>query len=344
MFAMPAPLLPRRLAHHALAKTLLLNPLFRRQPRAHLVQAGPQRTIVNRVADTHHRAPEQGRIERIVGLDFLAGEPLERGRQLFSLRRGQFYRRTNCRFRNTLTLAQHLLKRRGDLRNQLRAPVIGNHEQEIANDLARAQALDDFLDDFMFGLHADRRACQERAQFRRLCVRRAKISELLRRRLARALLQGDVRQRVCVLQARRLQFGIPPRLFTKLLINPACVCAVSCLARSDSAPSTASFAATAFNSSRAVRSSASISALAAAAIFSMSARVAVRMRSTSAAASRSANARSSETSFSKFPSFVSASRSSASATALALSALVIAEPIASARWRKNRGAFLTHSQ
>src|SRR5215472_607006 len=325
-------------------KTLLRHPLFRRQPRAHLVQAGPQRTIVNRVADAHHRSTEQGRIEQILRLDFLAGEPLERGRQLFFLRRGQFYRRTNFRFRNALTLAQHLLEGCGDLRNQLRAPVIGNHEQEITNDLARAQALDDFFHDFVLRLHVDRWACQERAQFPRLRVRRAKISEFLRRRLARTLLQGDVRQRVCVLQARGLQFGIPTRLSTKLLSNPACVCAVSCFLSSDSAPSTARLAARAFNSSRAVRSAASISAFAANAIFSMSERVAVRMRSTSAAASRSANARSSATSFSKFSSLVSASRSCASAAALALPALVIAEPMASARRPKNRGAFFQHSQ
>src|SRR5207249_9802624 len=77
-------------------KTLPSNPfLFHRQPRAHLVQAGPQRTIVNRVADAHHRPAEQGGIERVLRLDFLAREPLERGGQLFFLRGGQFYRRRN---------------------------------------------------------------------------------------------------------------------------------------------------------------------------------------------------------------------------------------------------------
>src|SRR5207248_11540317 len=96
-------------------------------------------------------------------------------------------------------------------------------------------------------------AHEKRAQFCGLRVRCAKPFQLLGRRLGRTLLLRDVRQCVCVLEARGLQLGIPSRLFTKLLINPACACAVSCSASSDSAPSTASFAASAFNSSRAAR-------------------------------------------------------------------------------------------
>ena len=123
-----------------------------------------------------------------------------------------------------------------------------------------------------------RRARQKRAQLRGLRVRRAKFVELLGSRIGSALRQRDIRQRIRVLEARGLQFGLPSRLFTKLLISDSCACGVSCLASSDSAPSTARFAASAFSSRRAARSAASISAFAAAAIFCASLCVAARRR------------------------------------------------------------------
>src|SRR5579859_615338 len=340
MFAMPAPSLPRRLSHYTVAeKRCCESPLFRREPRAHFVQTTPQRAIVNRVANAHYRPAQQSRIERVFRLDFLARHACQRRRQLFLLRRGQFHRRSDLRFGHTLSLSQNLFKCRNNFGNQLRAPVIRNHEQEIADNFGRTDTAGNLFNHRVLCFDADRRACQKRAQLRRLLIRRAKTLQLLGSGLGGALLQGDIRHRVCVLEACGLQFGIPSRLFTKLLIRPACACAFNCLTRRASAPSTASFAATAFNSSRAARSAASISALAAAAIFSRSDRVATRIRSTSAAASRSAKARSSVTSLSRFASFSSASLYCASAAAFALPALVMAELMASARPWKNPGAF-----
>src|SRR5947207_12756356 len=179
----------------------------------------------------------------------------------------------------------------------------------IADDFAPAHARGDFLDNRVFGLNANRRARQKRAQLGGLRVCRANFVQLLGSRIGRALSQRDIRQRVRVLEARGLQFGLPSRLFTKLLMSDSCAFGVSCLTSSDSAPSTARFAAKPFSSSRAARSAASISAFAAAAIFCISLSVAARRRSTSAADSRSAKARSSATSFCRFAILVSASRS-----------------------------------
>src|SRR5712692_390906 len=236
------------------------------------------------------------------------------------------------------------MKRLDNLGNQLRAAVVRQHKQKIADDFARAQSRRDFLDDRVLGFHTHRWARQKRAQFRRLLVSPAKFVQLLGSRFRCALSERDVRHRVRVLEARGLQFGLPSRLFTKLLINDSCAFGVSCLARSVSAPSTARFAASAFNSRRAARSAASISAFAAAAIFWASLCVAARRRSTSAPASFSANARSSATSFWRFASRVSASRSCASAAALALVALVIAELTASALFRNTGGSNLPKTQ
>src|SRR5712664_1589933 len=180
------------------------------------------------------------------------------------------------------------MKRGDNLRNQLRAPVVGNHKEKIADDLARTQPGRDFLDNGVLGFHAHRWTCQKCAQFAGLLVRRAKVVKLLGGRLGGALSQSDVRHRIRVLEARGLQFGLPSRLFTKLLMSDSCAFGVSCLASSVSAPSTARFAASAFSSRRAARSAASISAFAAAAIFCASVCVAARRRSTSAAASFSA--------------------------------------------------------
>src|SRR5258708_19089880 len=236
------------------------------------------------------------------------------------------------------------MKRGENFRNQLRAPVVRDHEQKIADDLARAQPGRDFLDDGVLGFNAHRRACQKRAQFGGLLVRCAKILKLLGGRLGGALSQSDVRHRIRVLEARGLQFGLPSRLFTKLLMSDSCAVGVSCLTRRVSAPSTARFAASAFSSKRAARSAASISAFAAAAIFCASVCVAARSLSTAAADSRSANARSSATSFCRFASLVSASRSCASAAALALVAFVIAVLMASAFFRNTGGSNLPKTQ
>src|SRR3989454_9228380 len=262
-----------------------------------------------------------------------------------SLPRAQFDGGRTFRFGDSLPLPNHLVKRGDNLRNQLRAPVVRDHEEKIPDDFARAQPGHKFLDDRVLGFHAHRRACQKRAQFGGLRVRRAEIVELLGSRLGGALSQRDVRHGIRVLQARGLQCGLPSRLFTKLLMSDSCALGVSCLASSVSAPSTARFAASAFSSSRAARSAASISAFAAAAIFCASLCVAARRRSPSAAASFSANARSSATSLCRFASLVSASRSCASAAAFAPVALVIAELTASALARKTDGSFLpkTHT-
>src|ERR1700687_1199444 len=136
---------------------------------------------------------------------------------------------------------------------------VGNHEQKIAKDPARAQSRDDIVDHRVLGLGTDRRAGKKRSQLRGLRAGGPKIAELPGGRLGSPLRKGDVCQGVCILEARGLQLGLPSRLFTKLLISDACACGLSCLASSDSAPSTARFAASAFRARRAVRSAASIS-------------------------------------------------------------------------------------
>src|SRR5260370_24572142 len=141
------------------------------------------------------------------------------------------------------------MKRGDTLRNQLRAPMVRDHEEKIPDDFARAQPGHKFLDDGVLGFHAHRRACQKRAQFGGLRVRRAEIVELLGSRLGGALSQSDVRHRIRVLEARGLQFGLPSRLFTKSLMSDSCAFGFSCFARSISAPSTARFPARAFSSS-----------------------------------------------------------------------------------------------
>src|SRR6266705_3347240 len=203
---------------------------------------------------------------------------------------------------------------------------------------------DDLLDDRVLHFDGHRRACQKRAQLRGFRVHCAKSAELFGGRLRGALFERNVGQSVRVLKARRSQFCLPSRLCTRLLMSDSCAFGVSSWTRSDCAPSTASCAARALSSSRPARSAASISAFAAAAIFSASVCVAARMRATSAADSRAATARSSAISFWMLASLFSASRSCASAAALALPALVIAELIASARRRKNPGAFFQHNQ
>src|SRR6266404_6098537 len=222
--------------------------------------------------------------------------------------------------------------------------TVRNDEQKIAKDSAGAQPRDNLFDHRVLRLDRDCRARKKRAQLGGLRIGCPKIVELPGGRLRRALCERDIGQSVCALEARRFQFGLPSRLFTKLLMSASCACELSCLASSDSAPSTARFAASAFNARRAARSAASISAFAAAAIFCASLCVAARRRATSAADSRSARARSSATSFCRFASFVSASRSCASAAAFAAVALVTAELMAAARRPKKAGAFFKHSQ
>src|SRR6266852_3788550 len=318
--------------------------LLRRQPRAHFVQAVAQRAIVNRIPNAHDRAANQRRIERIFCLNFLAGKTRQRLREFRFLCRAQFHRGRNLRFGNALPLPEHLLKCGDDFRKKLCAMAVRNNEQKIAKYPAGAQSRNNLFDHRVLRLDRDCRARKKCAQLSGLRVRCPKIAELLRGRLRRALREGDIRQSVRVLEARGLQFGLPSRLFTKLLMSASCACGSSCLASSDSAPSTARFAASAFNARRAARSAASISAFAAAAIFCASLSVAARRRATSATDSRSARARSSATSFCRFASFVSASRSCASAAAFAVVALLIAELMADARRLKKAGAFFKHSQ
>src|SRR2546430_12456258 len=47
----------------------------------------------------------------------------------------------------SLPLPNHLVKRGDNLRNQLRAPVVRDHEEKIPDDFARAQPGHKFLDD-----------------------------------------------------------------------------------------------------------------------------------------------------------------------------------------------------
>src|SRR5260370_2528788 len=268
-----------------------MNPyLLSRQTRAHLIQPAAQRAIVNRVSDPHHRAAQQRRIERVLRFNFLARKSRQHCRQLFFLFGAQLHCRRDLRLLDALPLPDHLIKRVNNFRKQLRTPVVRNHKQKIANDLARTQPRHDSLDNGVLVFDGDRRARQKRAQFRRLPGPFPKVAELLARWLSPALRRRDIRQGICILEARGLQFGLPSRLFTKLLIRDSCACGVSCLASSVSAPSTARFAASAFSSSRAARSAASISAFAAAALFCRSLCVAARSRVTSAAGSRSAQA------------------------------------------------------
>src|SRR5260370_1292900 len=131
------------------------------------------------------------------------------------------------------------MKRGDDFRNQLRAPVVRDYKKKITDDFACTQPRNDFLNDGVLGFHAHRRACQKRAQFGGLRVRCGKFAELLGSRLDGALGERNVRHRIRVLEARGLQFGLPSRLFTKLLMSDSCACGVSCLASSVSAPSTA---------------------------------------------------------------------------------------------------------
>src|SRR5437899_4289317 len=310
--------------------------LFRGQPRPHLVQPVSHRTVVNRVADPHHRSAEQRRIQRILRLNLFSRQALQRLLQLGFLRRGQFRRRCHFRFRRSLPLPQYVFERLQNFRQQVRPLVVHNNKQKIPHDAARAHPCCQFLDHSMLCRAFHRRVCQNIAQFRGLCIRRAKILQLLTDRPRRALFQRDVRQCRRVLQARRPQFGLPCRLCTKLLIIASCTAGVICFATSDSAPSTARRAANSFNSTRAARSAASISALAAARIFSRSSTVAPRNRSTSAAASRCAWARNSAISRSRLPIFVAASCSLRSASTFAAVAFVIAELILS-EFRRNIG-------
>src|SRR5712692_339204 len=340
MFAMPAPLLLQETWIAASSRPGWgISSLLRREVRAHFIQTAAQRAVVNRVPDPYHRAAQQRRIERILRFDFFARQARQRLGQFSFLRGVQFHGGRNLRLGNSLALPDHLLKRRDDLRQKLRAVVIGDHKQKIADDLARPQPRDQPFDHTVFRVYSHRRAGQKRAQLGRFRVRRAEIAELLESRCGSALSKGNVGQSVCVLEARGLQFGLPARLSTKLLMRFSCAFGVSCLARSDSAPSTASFAASAFRARRAARSAASISPFAAAAIFCASDAVSARMRP-AAAASRWAKARSSATSFWRFTSFVSASRSCASAAVLAAVAFVMAELMVSAFLRNTEGSTL----
>src|SRR5580658_727558 len=142
----------------------------------------------------------------------------------------------------------------------MRAAMIRDHKKKIANDLSSAGARRNLFDHAMFRLARHAGACQKIAQLARLTKSRREIVQLLERRISRALSERDIRERIRILQTCRLQFGLPSRLFTKLSISDSCAAGVNCFASSDSAPSTASDAASAFNSMRAARSAASTSA------------------------------------------------------------------------------------
>src|SRR6266852_5733652 len=243
-------------------------------------------------------------------------------------------------FLDALPLAHHLLKRGNHFWQNMRALMVGDHKQEIAHDFAATRPRQQLLDHPVLGFAIDRRARQKIAQLVRFRIQRAESHELLGDRLRRPLRHRDIRERIRVLQARGFQFGLPSRLFTNAANNDSCACGVSCFASSDSAPSTARFAAITFSSSLAARSAASISAFPASPIFCASLWVIFRIPSASAEASRCAAARSCATSSCRRASFSSASRSWRSASALAAVAFVIAELMFSAFLRKNGGVSL----
>src|ERR1700689_3374174 len=108
--------------------------------------------------------------------------------------------------------------------------MIRDHKKKIANDLSSADAHGDLFDHAMFRLARHSGACQKVTQFARFTKSRGEISQLLERRIRRALSERDIREGICVLQAGRLQFGLPSRLFTKLSIRDSCAAGVSCLA------------------------------------------------------------------------------------------------------------------
>src|SRR6516164_11265584 len=222
--------------------------------------------------------------------------------------------------------------------------VIHHYKQEIPDDLAGAHPRGQFHDYAAFRFWRNGRAAQKRPQFGCLMQRRAKIFQLLQSWFRCSLLQGDIRQRICILQARRFQFGLPCRLCTKLLINASCAAGVICLATRDSAPSTANLAASAFNSTLAARSAASISATAAMPILPASLFVTARSRSISALASRCAVARNSAISLSRLANFAAASWNFRSASAFAAVALVIAALMLSALRRNQGGNTFAKSQ
>src|SRR5258708_1136114 len=173
-----------------------------------------------------------------------------------------------------MPLPEHIFEALQNFWHQVRPLVVHNNEQKIPHNAARAKACYQFFHYAVLRRAFHRRIAQHVAQLSGLRIRRAKFFQLLPHRLRRALFQRDVRQRRRVLQARRPQFALPCRLCTKLLIIASCTAGVICFATSDSAPSTASLAASSFNSTRAARSAASISALAAARLFSPSLTVA----------------------------------------------------------------------
>src|SRR5882757_8183136 len=120
--------------------------------------------------------------------------------------------------------------------------TVRNHEKKIAKYSAGAQSRDNLFDHRVLRFDRDRWARKKRAQLGGLRIGGSKIRELPGGRLRRALPEGDISQCICVLEARGLQLGLTSRLFTKLLMSASCACGLSCLASSDSAPSTARFA------------------------------------------------------------------------------------------------------
>src|SRR4030095_489746 len=226
----------------------------------------------------------------------------------------------------------------------MRALVVDHDQQKIAYHLAGAEAGGHFFNDAALFCLGHGGAREDIAQFGGSCVSSAEIAKLLDDWPCGSLPERNIRERVCVLKARGLQFGLPSNLFTKPRMSASWVCGVSCLLSNDSAPSTASLAASAFSSSRAARSAASISAFAAMATFSASDFASARMRSASAAPSRSASSRSPRISCSRRSSRCSASSSWRSASAFAAVAFVIAEAIFSALALNTGGNFLPKTQ
>ena len=68
------------------------------------IQAAAQRPVVNRVTDSHHRAAEQFRLQRILRLNLLARQAFQRPQQFRFLRVVQVRRRGNFGLRDTLAL------------------------------------------------------------------------------------------------------------------------------------------------------------------------------------------------------------------------------------------------
>src|SRR5438477_8979732 len=226
---------------------------------AQTVQAIAERSIVNGVTNANECAAQQTAIERKFRCNFFAGDALKSLRHFGFLLVVQVHRGKNFRFGDSLPVAQYVLKSRDDFRQFLHPMVVNNYKQEISRDFADPEMCGNLLSYATFGFDGGCGTCEEISQLRRFLIRRKKILQLLESGSRGALSERNVRKGVRILQAGGLQFGLPCSVLTNPAISASWVCGVSCLASNDSAPSSASFAASVFNSMRAARSAAAIS-------------------------------------------------------------------------------------